>query len=284
MFGDRATLVFVAIAYALSVVLSLVVGLTGGSQSRFVGLGVIAMLFPAAALLTVRFGMKEKVPSFGWNRFPVKFLPVALLLMPAVMHAAMLPLTIALTGGLPWQDWLTPQADRFYDTPASRGWGVLTAQEVAGRIAINAGAGLIAVSILAFFEEAGWRAWMLPRLVDRIGARRALVSSAVIWAFWHTPFALSGIHHLDGVPAALTAVIMPVGHVGAGMVIGWLWLRTASIWMVMLAHGALNNWGQYAFKFMEDSGNHDAWLLGAGNLALLMVGSVLAARAPAAAQ
>jgi membrane protease YdiL (CAAX protease family) len=235
------------------------------------------MLIPAIAVLITNGAMHEKIPSMGWDRFPLQYLPVALLLMPLVMHAVMLP-AAALAGGLQWQDWLTPQADGLYHTPASRGWGVLTATGLAGRIAMNAVAGLIIVSVLAFFEEVGWRAWLLPRLVSRMGARRAVVLSAVIWALWHTPYALSGIQHLDGVPATVTALITPIGIVGAGLIIGWLWLRTESIWMAALAHGALNNWGQYAFKFIAGTGQlHDALVLGAGGLALLAVGSLLLA-------
>jgi membrane protease YdiL (CAAX protease family) len=133
--------------------------------------------------------------------------------------------------------------------------------------------------MLAFFEEVGWRAWMLPRLVTDMGARRAVVISAVIWAIWHAPFALSGIQHLEGIPAALAAVIMPLIIVGPGLVIGWLWLRTESIWMIALAHGALNDWGQYAFKFMASPGQpFDAVVIGAGGLAVLAMATVLVTR------
>jgi hypothetical protein len=63
---------------------------------------------------------------------------------------------------------------------------------------------------------------------------------------------------------------MPIVIIGAGLIIGWLWVRTESIWMVALAHGALNNWGQYAFKFMRGPGQlGDGLVLGAGGLALL---------------
>lgn len=275
---SRAIYVFVGITYGLSIAFSLVVGLTGGHKSQFAGLGLIAMFFPAIAVLVVRFAMKEGVPSMGWRRFPVKYLPIALLLMPVIMHAIMLPLTSMLEGGLPWQDWLTAQADGLYHTPDSRGWGTLAFSGLVRRIAVNAGLGLIIVSFFAFFEEIGWRAWMLPRLVRSLDVRRAVIISAAIWAFWHTPFALSGIHHLDGVPALQTALILPIGHLGAGMILGWLWLRTESIWMVLLAHGALNNWGQYAFKFMQGFGEHQMLLLSAGNLGLLALGSVLVAR------
>jgi hypothetical protein len=77
---------------------------------------------------------------------------------------------------------------------------------------------------------------------------------------------------LDDCIVALASVI------GGALVIGWLWLRTESIWMVALAHRALNNWGQYAFKFMDDGGAggqpRDMLVLAAGGLALVAVGSL----------
>lgn len=69
----------------------------------------------------------------------------------------------------------------------------------------------------------------------------------------------------------------PFGIVAAGLVLGWLWLRTESVWLCAIAHGALNSLGQYAFKFMKDAPATDADLLTlkAGFLALLVVGSLL---------
>jgi membrane protease YdiL (CAAX protease family) len=259
----------------LSIALSLVVGLTGGHASLIAGLGFLSMFFPAIAVLIVRFTMGEKVSSMGLNRFPVRYLP-SILLMPAVLHAVMLPLTAIWEGGLPWQEWLTRQADGLFHTPESRGWGTLSTTALIGRMAANAGVGILFVSFLAFFEEVGWRAWLLPRFKDRLGPRRAVLITSAIWAFWHTPFALSGIHYIAGVSQVVTAVIMPIGHVGAGLVIGWLWLRSESMWLVILAHGALNNWGQYAFKYMQDFSTADpALVLAEGNLGLLLLGSLL---------
>jgi membrane protease YdiL (CAAX protease family) len=58
-------------------------------------------------------------------------------------------------------------------------------------------------------------------------------------------------------------------------VIGWLWLRTESIWIVSLAHGALNSWGQYAFKYMQFVKAQDSVVGGAALLALLILGTSL---------
>ena len=63
------------------------------------------------------------------------------------------------------------QPPTIFHTPDERGWGVLTQGGLAGRLVMNAGLGLLLVSILAFFEEIGWRAWLLLRLVKRVGVR-----------------------------------------------------------------------------------------------------------------
>jgi membrane protease YdiL (CAAX protease family) len=155
--------------------------------------------------------------------------------------------------------------------------GVLTIQGLAAHIVVNAVVGLAIVSILAVFEEIGWRAWLLPRLVNRMGARRAVVVTSTTWALWHVPFQLSGIQHIDGVSPRTLALTIPLGTMAAGLILGWLWMRAESIWLVSIAHGSLNNWGQYAFKYMKDSvaPDKDIVVLCAGSLALLLGGVLL---------
>jgi membrane protease YdiL (CAAX protease family) len=237
------------------------------------------MFLPAVSVLIVSSAMHE-APRLRWDHFPLRYLPIALFLIPGVEHAVMLPVMAAAPGGVQWQDWLTPQADGLYHTPSSRGWGALTIQGLVGHIVLNAIVGLAANSFMAFFEEIGWRAWLLPRLWDRIGPRRAVVVTSIIWGLWHVPFQLSGIQHIDGVSPMKLALTFPFGIIVTGLIIGWLWLRTESIWLVAIAHGALNNWGQYAFKYMKDSVTPDAVsadlaALRAGGLALLVVGVFL---------
>jgi membrane protease YdiL (CAAX protease family) len=272
----KAIFAYVGTAYLLSIALSLLVGLTGGHDSQLAGLAYLSMFLPAIAVTIVYLTMKEP-PLVSWNRFPLRYLPMALLLIPGVLHVTMLPAMAIINGGLPWQDWLTPQPDGLYHTPPSRGWGVLTIQGLIGHIVFNALVGLVVVSFMAFFEEIGWRAWLLPRLKDRWGARRAVLVTAIVWALWHVPFELSGILHIDGVPPMKLALAVPLGTIATGLILGWLWLRTECIWLVAIAHGALNNWGQYAFKYMKETvaPDTDIAVLSAGSVALLVVGTLL---------
>jgi membrane protease YdiL (CAAX protease family) len=275
----KPILAFVATAIGLSIALSLLIGLTGGHQSALIGLGYLSMLLPALAVAIVHFTMNEP-PQIQWDRFAPRYLPVALFLIPGVMHAVMMPLMAVVGGGLRWQEWLTPTPQGLYVTPASRGWGSLTLPGLAGHIMVNAFAGLAVVSLLAFFEEVGWRAWLLPRLRARMSARRAVIVTSIIWAVWHVPFELSGILHIDGVSPFKLVLTLPFGTFSAGLILGWIWLRTESIWLVAIAHGALNNWGQYAFKYMKDSvtPDRDLAVLSAGSLALFAVGLLLLGR------
>jgi membrane protease YdiL (CAAX protease family) len=233
------------------------------------------MFLPAIAVGIVYLVTKER-PLIAWDWFPLRYLLVALFLMPVVLHLAMLP-AMAFIKGLQWQDWLSPQSDGLYHTPPSRGWGNLTVQGLIGHIVINAPVGLAIVSFMAFFEEIGWRAGLLPRLKDELGARWAIVAVAMIWALWHVPFELSGILHIEGVSPIKLALIVPPGTMAAGLILGWLWIRTESVWLVSITHGALNNWGQYAFKYMRDTQtpNADLAALSSGYLALLVVAILL---------
>jgi hypothetical protein len=133
-----AIVVFVATTYSLSIVLSLIVGLTGGHESAHAGLAYVSSTFlPAVAVLIVTATLNEG-PRVRWDNFQLRYLPVALFLIPGALHAVTLPLLVALEGQLPWQDWLKPQADGLYHTPLIRGWGVLTGQGLVGRIVLNA--------------------------------------------------------------------------------------------------------------------------------------------------
>jgi membrane protease YdiL (CAAX protease family) len=189
----------------------------------------------------------------------------------------MLPVVAQLGNGVRWQEWLKPHSDGLYHVPDSRGWGTLTIQGLVGHILVNAIVGLLIVSALAFFEEIGWRAWLLPRFANRIGPRRAVLLTSLIWAIWHVPFQLAGIQHIEGVPPIRLALSIPFGIAAVGLILGWLWLRTESIWLVAIAHGSSNNWGQYAFKYMQNSGapDRDIIALDIGSLALVFVGLIL---------
>lgn len=222
--------------------LGLLIGLTGGDHSRIFGLAYLSMFLPAIAVRIVFRAMKE-APLTAWHRFPLRYLPVAVFLMPAVLHLAILPTMAFTNGGLQWQNWLKPQSDGLYHTRPSRGWGHIDNP----RLGRTHRAQRAPWSRDRFVHGCFRRDWLagiaLARLMDRLGARRAVVAVAIIWALWHVPFELSGILHIDGVSPVKLAVVVPPGIVAAGLILGWLWLRTESVWLTAIA-AALICWRQ----------------------------------------
>jgi hypothetical protein len=57
--------------------LSLLIGLTGGQESTFIGLSYLSMFLPAISVLIVALVMNER-PRIRWDHFPLRYLPVAL--------------------------------------------------------------------------------------------------------------------------------------------------------------------------------------------------------------
>jgi membrane protease YdiL (CAAX protease family) len=91
--------------------------------------------------------------------------------------------------------------------------------------------------VLALGEEIGWRGWLLPTLRP-LGTWPALLISGAVWGFWHSPLILLGYNF--GQPNLLGVGLMIGGCMFYGVLLGWLRLRTGSIWPAVFAHGAFN--------------------------------------------
>src|SRR3982751_6148401 len=132
-------IIFIAITFGLSILLSLLIGLTGGHESKFIWLQFASMPIPAFAVLIMINIYKAPIDEPGWNKFPMPWLPVALFLMPLLIHIVCLPLMAFLNAGtLPWQTWLRANKEGLYHAPNNLGWGTLTVGGLAFRVLFNA--------------------------------------------------------------------------------------------------------------------------------------------------
>jgi uncharacterized protein len=87
-------------------------------------------------------------------------------------------------------------------------------------------------------EEIGWRGYMLVRLV-RADIPKPVLTSGVIWAFWHVPLIVSGVYAAGPQPI-VSAALFVVMVIALGFAIGVERLRTGSVWPAIAMHAAWN--------------------------------------------
>lgn len=90
---------------------------------------------------------------------------------------------------------------------------------------------------LLFGEEYGWRGFLLSEL-EPLGRVRATLIIGTVWATWHTPIILSGIHTYQPTPTgfALAWVFFTLWSFVQTYVV----LRTGSVWAAAFVHGVVN--------------------------------------------
>ncbi|MGC7094018.1 CPBP family intramembrane glutamic endopeptidase [Amycolatopsis lurida] len=106
--------------------------------------------------------------------------------------------------------------------------------------AVNA-VGFVLSLPLFLGEELGWQGYLLPRLRP-LGYWRALLVMGAIWGLWHLPTVLLG-GQFPGYPAWLTVPAVLVGGCSVGVFIGWVRLRTGSVWPTVVAHSVISDVG-----------------------------------------
>lgn len=95
----------------------------------------------------------------------------------------------------------------------------------------------VLIGVAAIGEEIGWRGFLLPALRP-LGTWPAIGITGVVWGVWHAPLVLLGYNFGTTDPVAVP--LMAVGTVLIGALVGWLRMRTGSIWAGALTHGAIN--------------------------------------------
>mgnify|MGYP000153301164 CR=1 FL=1 len=96
-------------------------------------------------------------------------------------------------------------------------------------------------SLATFGEEFGWRGYLLPKLAP-LGWRRALLAHGVVWGIWHWPVIAMGYNYglaYTGAPW-LGLVAMTVATVGLGVFLGWITLRSGSVFPAVVGHAMIN--------------------------------------------
>ncbi|MFF1538494.1 CPBP family intramembrane glutamic endopeptidase [Microbacterium sp. NPDC058269] len=240
-----AVIVFVAVSFALAWLVALPLWLGDGlAEPISVFLLPVMMFTPAVAALVAMFVMRVPAPGHRarflglWPLRPAKrvvWLIVAGWLVPPLLVGLGVLMSAAL--GFVQLD-LTFAAFAAELERAVPAGAPLPPVEIIvfAQLAMIPVGGLLN-SLFAFGEELGWRGWLLPALRP-LGTWPALILSGVIWGLWHSPIILLGYNFGR---TDITGVLFMVGGcVAWGILLGWLRLRSASVWPAVIAHGSLN--------------------------------------------
>jgi membrane protease YdiL (CAAX protease family) len=255
--------IFLLVAFAVSWATAGVIWATGGlvdSPELADGITLATVLLPTAYMFAPAVGNVAARLATGegwdWHRLRPEFegtmwTYAAAWLAPAGLTVVGAGLYFAVFPGQ-----FDPTMTAFREQVASAGVGMdprlLAAIQIVAALTIAP----VINGLLAFGEEFGWRAYLLPKLIP-LGYRRAVVLSGVVWGVWHWPILAMGYNYgfdYPGFPwtGMLTFLAFTVG---AGTFLARLTVREGSVWPASIGHGAINAIAGVALLFVASQPN-----------------------------
>jgi len=212
--------------------------ITTAALRRFATFAAPGTLIPAiSALIVTRVVLRESWRSLTLDRLGRRsFYMWAWLLMPALALAAV-ALSLLLRAAS-----FDPQLTYTRQLLMREGLSVRSTPELwRGYIAMVA-LQLAIVPLLnlpmMIGEELGWRGFLLPRLMSiGMGQWSAMLASGAIWGLWHAPIMMRGQY--PGHPYLGPLLTIPYCAI-LGVIFGWLWLGSGSVWVCAIAHASLD--------------------------------------------
>ncbi len=278
--NKKRILIFLAFAVGIPWIALLVIYLTV-PMVNLVKVGVAAGLLigfcPALANVATRLITKE-----GWKNLWLR--PNFRRGWKFYLAACLLPLLAVIVGGgiffllfpQSFDSGFSKVRETFASSPflATHPWaGVLV------NTLKNLMIGLI-LGLLYFGEEFGWRAYLLPKLIERFtgaepaigatgsraaGARKATLLVGVIWGVWHWPSQLLSMM-IDPRITILVPLVFLVSTCALSVLLGWVTLRSSSVWPASIGHGMINQISDLASSLMKGPAN---LLIGPGPAGLI---------------
>jgi uncharacterized protein len=186
---------------------------------------------------------KIDLATLGWKWRPSRY-PAWAYMIPFLYALPVYVATwIAIRGSFAFQAFAAERASAF----GFPGWPRSTTLLLA--IPCYATLGVISGTARALGEEIGWRGFLLPRLVGQAGFTWGCLISGVIWAVWHYPGLLFADYNAGTRPAfALTCFTLMV--IADSYIMGWLRLKSGSLWPAAIMHASHNLFIQAIFDRM----------------------------------
>ena len=137
---------------------------------------------------------------------------------------------------------------------ADNEWAIIYIQPI---VAIVSG---VIASFAAFGEEAGWRGYMMPKMIKLWGVKKAVIIGGILWGIWHWPLTYVGHNFGIGyfgypftgfVSICLMCVFM-------GIILTFVTYKSGSIWPATILH-AVNNGSPSILQYFINYEKVDGW-------------------------
>lgn len=98
------------------------------------------------------------------------------------------------------------------------------------------------VSFAAFGEEGGWRGYMMPKLMNLMGTKKAVLIGGIIWGLWHAPLTCVGHNYGTDYPGFpyVGILLMCIFCTSLGIALTYVTVKSGSVWPAAIMH-AVNN-------------------------------------------
>lgn len=272
----KRILIFLAFAFGIPWAAALATSLTIGREDPLLAAtlaNTIFILTPALANLITRLITRE-----GWSQLWLR--PNFRSGWRFYLAAWLLPLAAVILGGSVFY-LLNPQS---FDPAMGEARRLLAGTPLAAQegslnllllltvqIMIT---GLTVNGLASFGEEFGWRAYLLPKLVARLASspgsasavgRKACLLVGLIWGVWHWPLLFMSMRITPETPLLLPLTYL-VFTCALSVLLGWVTLRSGSVWPAAIGHGTINATASLAVFFLIGPANQ---LLGPGPTGLI---------------
>lgn len=115
-------------------------------------------------------------------------------------------------------------------------------------------------SFAAFGEEAGWRGYMMPKMIKLWGMKKAVIIGGILWGIWHWPLTYVG-HNFGrdyfGYPFTGFAV-MCLMCIFMGIILTYVTYKSQSIWPAVFLH-AVNNASPSILQYFTNANRISGW-------------------------
>jgi membrane protease YdiL (CAAX protease family) len=213
------------------------IGAGGGLVVRLV------MWCPTFAALFTCALFRIDLATLGWNWRPAKYEALAYFLPLVYAAPVYLACWIAVKGSF---------ALGAFETAVAASFSLSNHPHLATfalEIPLLATVGMVGSVANALGEEIGWRGFLLPRLTGQFGFTIGCLVSGCVWAVWHYPGLLWADYNA-GTDSRYALGCFTLMIIADAFILGWLRLKSGSLWPCALMHASHNLFIQAIFDRM----------------------------------